>query len=155
MVAVVRRRPPKARVWFIAAVPRPSEPVTSWSTKRLPVVLSRKEKLRAAKPAKASVRISNVPLLRSKAVVVTLAPRAPADCTRTVPLSMRSDCAKVLPLFFSHRVFEISVCDLIKRSLLLSEPPTRPSTIQLPLPLKMAFCPVAPMSTLPDKVVAP
>ena len=133
LVAVVRRKLAES-VWFIAAEPSPSGPVTSWSTKMAPVVLSRKERLRVAKPASASERISSVPLFRSSAVVVMLAPRAPAACTRTVPLSIRSDCAKVLPLFLSQRVVVIRLPTLMKRSLLLSAPPTKPVTVQFPFP---------------------
>ena len=143
-------------VWFIAAEPMPSEPVTSWSTKRvLPLALSRKERLRVAKPARASERISRVPFTRSTAVEPMLAPKAPSACTRTVPLSIRSDCAKVLPLFFSHRVVVIRLPDLMKRSCALSAPPTKPEMVQFPFPWKIVFWPVAPIRTLPARVVVP
>ena len=68
----------------------PRAPRRSRSTKMFAVVLFLGRTLREANPPGASVRTSSVPLLKSTAFVPVLMPKAPPDCTRTVPLSKRT-----------------------------------------------------------------
>ena len=93
---------PKAQ--DLSGTPPTAALLRPWSTKILPLVLSRTKTSFWAKLLRTSPRTSSVPLLMSIARRPVFRPSAPAVATRTVPLSIRTPEVKEFWSFCSHRV---------------------------------------------------